>query len=390
MKKAISLLLAIVLCLSLCACGGSKQESNGNGNTSVSVTIPVIYPGTGGDKIALDDLVLAEDDKVKISVVEFYTNKIISAGNSDGGKCITFKIENKTDYEMNVWLKSYLNNETLEVAFVDGNSTVIEAGRVGRIGFSFTYGSYPNWTDLESLEDLYDLEFTFDLKIGFGTANYEEHKVQCSFASAMNGGDNSAVADPEIAPAAEHISIHNDVHFGENMDEVAAKEQRFEIDYESAGEGGYISAQAEGGVYETVTFEGIEDAYLFYYFGAKTEELEQAVVMFFQDGGWSSALDTYEDLLKVYFDRYGVHLSEEQKEYIPIETLAYEYATTHYENTELQKHTRWLLEDAEGYVILDIALTLNQYGSYCNYLGMRHVTAEEITAAGGDLSAIYQ
>lgn len=387
MKKTIALLLAFVMCLSLCACGGSKQTSNGN--TSVSVTIPVVYPGTGGDKIDLDDLVLAEDDKVKISIVEFYTNKMISAGNSDGGKCATFKIENKTDYEMSVWLTPYLNNETLEVVFVDGNSTAVEAGRVGRMGFSFTYGSYPNWTDLESLEDLYDLEFTFELQIGPGTANFEKHKVNCSVAAAMNGGDNS-VADSVIAPAAERISIHNDVHFGENMDEVAAKEQRFDIDYESAGEGGYISAQAEGGVYETVTFEGIEDAYLFYYFGAKTEELEEAVVMFIPDGGWSSALNIYEDLLKVYFDRYGVHLSTEQKEYIPIETIAYEYATTHYENTELQKHTRWLLEDGEGYVILDVALTLNQYGSYTNYIGMRHVTEEEITAAGGNLSAIYQ
>ena len=386
MKKAISLLLALVMCLSLCACGSSKSESSGN--SSVSVTIPVIHPGTGGDKIDLDDLVLAEDDKVKISVVEFYTNKMISAGNSDGGKCVTFKIENKTDREMNVTIIPYLNNESLTAAGVEG-SNAVEAGRVGRMGFAFTYGFYPNWTDLESLDELYDLEFTFELQIGAGTSNFEKHKVNCSVADAMNGGDNS-VADSVIAPAAERISIHNDVHFGENMDEVAAKEQRFDIDYESAGEGGYISAQAEGGVYETVTFEGIEDAYLFYYFGAKTEELEEAVVMFIPDGGWSSALNIYEDLLKVYFDRYGVHLSTEQKEYIPIETIAYEYATTHYENTELQKHARWLLEDGEGYVILDVALTLNQYGSYSNYIGMRHVTAEEITAAGGDLSAIYQ
>lgn len=383
MKKVISMLLALVMCLSLCACGGGKQTSNG------SVTIPVIHPGTGGDKIDLDDLVLAEDDKVKISIVEFYTNKMISAGNSDGGKCITFKIENKTDREMNVTIIPYLNNESLTAAGVEGSNSV-EAGRVGRMGFAFTYGFYPNWSDLESLDELYDLELTFELLIGAGTSNFEKHKVNCSVETAMNGGDNSIVADSESTPVVERISIHNDVHFGDNMDEVAAKEQRFDIDYESAGEGGYISAQAEDGVHETITFEGIEDAYLFYYFGTKTEELEQAVVMFIQDGGWTSALYTYEDLLKVYFDRYGVHLSTEQKEYIPIETLAYEYATTHYENTELQKHTRWLLEDGEGYVILDVALTLNHYGSYSNYVGMRHVTAEEITAAGGNLNAIYQ
>lgn len=383
MKKAISLLLALVMCLSLCACGGNKSD---NGNMGLNA--PVVYigtPNTVGEKVEFDNLVLAENDVAKIMLIEFYVDKLYGSGNSDGAKCAIFKVENKTEHELNVWVTPYLNNERISLANIEG-STMIEAGRAGRLGYYFTFGEYPNATDLESIEDLYDLEFTFELK---DMSNFENHKVNCSVAAALNGNTDVATGS-ESASAAKRISIHNDVHFGENMDEVAAKEQRFDIDYESSGEGGYISAQAEGGVYETVTFEGIEDAYLFYYFGAKTEELEEAVVMFIPDGGWSSALNIYEDLLKVYFDRYGVHLSTEQKEYIPIETIAYEYATTHYENTELQKHARWLLEDGEGYVILDVALTLNQYGSYSNYIGMRHVTAEEITAAGGDLSAIYQ
>lgn len=186
MKKTIALLLALALCLSLCACGSNQSASNNN----VSATIPVIYPGTGGEKIEFDDLVLAEDDKVKISLVEFYTNKMISAGNSDGGKCATFKVENKTDREMAVNVIPYLDNESLTAALVDGG-TAVEAGRVGRMGFSFTYGTYPNWTDLDSLDELYELEFTFDLAIGFGTSNSETHKVSCSVADALNGNSSS-------------------------------------------------------------------------------------------------------------------------------------------------------------------------------------------------------
>ena len=188
MKKLAALILAFAMCLSLFACGNNQPENNGNAsNGNANVTIPVVQPETVGDKITLDDLVLVDDNKVKITLVEFYTNKMISAGNSDGGKCATFKIENKTDREMNVWMIPYLNNESLQAMFVAGNSTAIEAGRVGRMGFSFTYGSYPNWSDLESLDELYDLEFSFDLSIGAGSSNYENHKVECSVKAALNG-----------------------------------------------------------------------------------------------------------------------------------------------------------------------------------------------------------
>lgn len=210
MKKILALLLALVICLSLCACGGKKAASSGDGNASVSV----IYPGTGGDKIDLDNLVLVDDSKVKITIAEFYTNKMISAGNSDGGKCATFKIENKTKQDMNISIIPYLDNEALTAASVEG-STMVEAGRVGRIGYAFTYGIYPNWTDLESLDDLYDLEFTFEFAIGFNTGKSEIHKVSCSVADALvsdNMSANSADSAQEepvfIGPAGAKDSSH--------------------------------------------------------------------------------------------------------------------------------------------------------------------------------------
>lgn len=384
MKRIISLLLALAMSLALCACGNEKTESESTPmpSSEASITAPVIIPETVSDKIDLGNLVLAEDDKVKISLVEFYTNPIISAGNSDGAKCATFKIENKTDREMNVWVIPYLHNEGLEAVFIDGNSTAVEAGRIGRMGFSFTYGAYPNWTDVESLDELYELEFTFELSLGAGTSNFESYEVKCSVDAALNPESNDATA-------LNRFSFRNDVHFGDSMDEITAKEQVLEIDYESAGEDGYVSAQAKSGMYETVTFEGAEDAYLFYFFDAKTMDLSQVYVMFGHGDDYSSMKNTYEDFLKLYFERYGVHLSKEQMEYVPIDTIAYEYATSYYEDTQLEKHTRWLLEDAEGYVILDVATSLIFGDSYYTFVGLRHVTQEEIVAAGGNLSAIF-
>lgn len=174
MKKAISLLIVFVVCLSLCACG-SGQPSKSPGTLS----------GTARHVIALNDLVLAEDDNVKISLVDFYTNERISAGNSDGGKCATFKVENKTGHNLRVHVIPYLNNEQLTASTIEGNTT-IEAGRIGRIGYMFTYGIY-NPSDVESLEDLYGLEFTIELSIDSGASNSEQYTVQCSVAAALDG-----------------------------------------------------------------------------------------------------------------------------------------------------------------------------------------------------------
>ena len=380
MKKTTALILALVMCLSLCACGGNKS---GNGQNDPAVYIGGM-PDTVGDKIEFDNLVLAETEQVKIMLVDFYVDKLFASGNSDGAKCATFKIENKTEHEMSVWVTPYLDNEALGTVGVEG-STTVEAGRIGRQGYTFTYGEFPNCTDLESLEDLYDLEFTFDLR---DLSTFDDYKVNCSVADAMSG-NNGVAADSE-SPMAENFSIRNDVHFGDSMDEVAAKEQRWEVDYESAGEGGYISAQAMDSGRETTTFDGGEDAYLFYYFDAENMGLEQVFVMFGHGSDRLSMLNTYEGFLKLYFERYGIQLTDDQMQYIPIDTIAYEYATTHYEDSQMEKHNRWLLSDGDGYVIIDVTTSLIFGDSYYTFVGMRHVTAEEITAAGGNLSAINQ
>lgn len=378
MKKTAALILALAMVLGLCACGQKVTED-------VPATNPVsqVTPqDTIDERSEFEDLVLYEDENVTITLVEFYTEKLIAIGDSSGGKCATFKVENKTDSEVSVWVLPYLNNETLQATMVDG-TTAVEAGRIGRMGFAFTYGVYPNWEDLESLDDLYNLEFTFELHVRNGTPSY---KAQCSVAAALNGESDAveAMSNPE------KFSVREDIHFGDSMDEVAAKEQRFEIDYESAGENGYIIAQARNGGYDTVTFEGVEDAYLFYLFDAKEQDLSQVLVMFGHGGDRLSMLNTYEGFLKLYFERYGIQLTDDQMQYIPIDTVAYEYAATRYEDAQLEKHNRWLINDAEGYVIIDVATSVRFGDSYYTFVGMRHVTEDEIVAAGGDLSAIMQ
>ena len=53
MKKAISILLALVMCLSLCACGDSQAESN---NEQAKGETPVQTPSSAYDKQNLEEM----------------------------------------------------------------------------------------------------------------------------------------------------------------------------------------------------------------------------------------------------------------------------------------------------------------------------------------------
>lgn len=83
MKKAISLVLALVLCLSLCACGGSETDSaSGSENgaqevkleiTSVGqeVTFGTYYKSSGGDKEDMQWIVLDIQDGQALLICKY-------------------------------------------------------------------------------------------------------------------------------------------------------------------------------------------------------------------------------------------------------------------------------------------------------------------------------
>ena len=45
MKKALSLILALVMCLSLCACGGSNEENNTSELNDAGTTLTILHNG---------------------------------------------------------------------------------------------------------------------------------------------------------------------------------------------------------------------------------------------------------------------------------------------------------------------------------------------------------
>lgn len=203
MKKMIAMTLALILCLSLCACGQKTAE---NTNTVVVQTPQVIYPDTTGEKIDMGDLLLAEDENVKITLVDFYVeNRNLMSGPSEE-KCATLKIENKTQQELVFNARAYLDNEELTVIGMSSNS--VEAGRVARYAATYDYGVYPNSTPVESLDKLYGLEWSIELMFGAGTNDRNQYDVQCSIAEAMNGGPAAPETEaPQASPNQAYAAV---------------------------------------------------------------------------------------------------------------------------------------------------------------------------------------
>lgn len=123
---------------------------------------------------------------MKISLADFFTEK----NNTDEGavdrKCATLKIENKTDRELIFDTRAYIDNEEVTVSTLSGNT--VEAGRISRYITSYYYGVSPNTTEVESLDQLYGLEWSADIWLMSETSEYtDSYALQFSVEDALNG-----------------------------------------------------------------------------------------------------------------------------------------------------------------------------------------------------------
>lgn len=186
MKKIISLILALAICLSLCACGQKAAETAPEATASTETQPPqTTVAAPANERITFDDLVLAEDKNVKISLVDFFVETMNFAEGPVDEKCATLKIENKTDQNLSTFVRAYLDNEELSVVGLSGGA--VEAGRVSRYSATYDYGAYPNFTPLESLDKMYGLELTIELTFGYDTSEWTQYELHCSVADALSG-----------------------------------------------------------------------------------------------------------------------------------------------------------------------------------------------------------
>lgn len=171
MGKWMSLLLAGVVCISLTACGGGNDGTDKDGGKASTEADSskqgeeTVAETEDSNIINFEDVVLVDNDDVKIELVSFYAEDVNWTEGKQNEKCITLKVTNKTDYDINFSSEFYLDGERTYTIF-HGGSNDVAAGKSGNCTFCIAKDTQPEHTALESLDELYNLEGTFEVWFG--------------------------------------------------------------------------------------------------------------------------------------------------------------------------------------------------------------------------------
>lgn len=208
MKKAISMLLVLALCLSLCACG--KSTSSKSNADVVQNAVNDFTPAqtenvnVNDSLIEFENVVLVDNDTVKIELVNFYAEDVKWFSDVQNEKYITVKATNKSNHDITLNPGNFYLGDEAVVAIMITGSIAPAPGKSGNYTFMIKYNTSPEATALDSLKELYALEGSFD-----GLNTYEDSSkntrlsVSFNIQSAINGETAIAPTDPEP----EYLSI---------------------------------------------------------------------------------------------------------------------------------------------------------------------------------------
>lgn len=146
MKKFFTVAVAMAISLSFAGCGGSTSGAEGAAAETVSET-------DDGSLITFENEVLAENDVVRIELINFYTEDVNGTDGKQNEKNITVRTTNKSDKE--IWLNPsgfYINGEKMYVAMLSG-PIAPAPGKSGNYNFRVAIDTKPDHTALDSLEE---------------------------------------------------------------------------------------------------------------------------------------------------------------------------------------------------------------------------------------------
>lgn len=143
-KKTLAVILVIVLVLGMAGCGGSTKEPEPTATPEPAAEpTPEPVPEESAPAepeedptiIEFTDVVLVENDTVRLELVNFYLREYNSVDKDNVvGSCITVKATNKSDHGILLNQRPcYLNGEEVVLIGVSGGSLAPDAGRSGML-----------------------------------------------------------------------------------------------------------------------------------------------------------------------------------------------------------------------------------------------------------------
>jgi len=151
--------------------GAAESETN-PAKAQSETSIDQVQDGT----IHFDDVVLADTDTLTLYLEGFYEKEYNwSTGGTQVEKLFTVKVKNKSDHEIMLNPGNmYINDEKCYVSMENG-SIDLDAGKSGSYSFLVAKDTQPDHTALDSLDDLYLLEGSFE-----GLNKYEDYNQNTS------------------------------------------------------------------------------------------------------------------------------------------------------------------------------------------------------------------
>ena len=160
----------------------------------------LVYSFGGGDGI-----VVLEDAYVTVRLMSFYERPINRNGSTEIGKCLEIKVRNNSsdEYILN-FERAYIGEDGVKVIMYDGNSGPVP-GKTNTYHYCIEKETASGNPQLDSLEQLYDLEGSFALSIYNADKNMiiDRHTASLKLQDVFGSGTAPAAS---VAPGVQEIS----------------------------------------------------------------------------------------------------------------------------------------------------------------------------------------
>ena len=198
MKKIFVAAATAAVMMSLTACGSQKSSALSETTQEAAAETEAETESETEEEdeniISFENVTLADNDVLKLELVNFYAEDVNWREGKQNEKSITIKATNKTDHE--IFLNPdgfYLDGEELFVSMQDGSISPAP-GKSASYSFRVARDTKPEHTALESLDELYNLEGDFSGLEEMETGN-QSLEVSFSIPEALGNGQGAGESE---------------------------------------------------------------------------------------------------------------------------------------------------------------------------------------------------
>ncbi len=152
----------------------------------------------GLKKQEFQDVKLVDNENAEIELVSLFqkeTNWVRSSGSAEVmiDNDVSIKIKNKTDGDLYVYVDGYLDGEKLKVI---SNSFTVAADKTSNESFGVFKDTQPDFTELDSFDDLTKVDLSFKITGNDSEGNYQEYgTVETKIGDAIAGKTVSGTSE---------------------------------------------------------------------------------------------------------------------------------------------------------------------------------------------------